>query len=249
MDQTAKLLDTLKFYLKSREITYLKLAQRLKLSESSIKRLFSEKTLSLKRLERILHILDLDFYDLVRMSRRQDRDADQPLTVEQEKALSKNPRMLVFFYLLTKQWTVEKITDEFNIEKVEATEFLLELDRLRLIDLHPYNRVRTLVSRTQLWNRDSPFMKINQESLQSEFLSHPFKGTDERFIFSLAQLSEDSVRILLREIDRLLRRFKETADSDADPSNDGKMENGLMIAFRPWVCSVLENLRRKQTAS
>ena len=92
-------------------------------------------------------------------------------------------------------------------------------------------------------------MKINEESLQSEFLSHPFKGTDERFIFSLAQLSEDSVRILLREIDRLLRRFKETADSNADLSNDGKMEIGLMIAFRPWVCSVLENLRRKQTAS
>ena len=52
MDQTAKLLDTLKAYLKSRDITYRNLAQRLKLSESSIKRVFSEKTLSLKRLER-----------------------------------------------------------------------------------------------------------------------------------------------------------------------------------------------------
>ena len=44
MDQTAKLLDTLKAYLKSRDITYRNLAQRLKLSESSIKRVFSEKT-------------------------------------------------------------------------------------------------------------------------------------------------------------------------------------------------------------
>ena len=43
MDQTAKLLDTLKAYLKSRDITYRNLAQRLKLSESSIKRVFSEK--------------------------------------------------------------------------------------------------------------------------------------------------------------------------------------------------------------
>ena len=56
MDQTAKLLDTLKAYLKSRDITYRNLAQRLKLSESSIKRVFSEKTLSLKRLERILPV-------------------------------------------------------------------------------------------------------------------------------------------------------------------------------------------------
>ncbi len=43
MDQTAKLLDTLKAYLKSRDITYRNLAQRLRLSESSIKRVFSEK--------------------------------------------------------------------------------------------------------------------------------------------------------------------------------------------------------------
>ena len=116
MDQTAKLLDTLKFYLKSREITYLKLAQRLKLSESSIKRLFSEKSLSLKRLERILHILDLDFYELVRMSRRKDPDADQPLTVEQEKALSGNPRMLVFFYLLTQNQLsmINSFSDSFK---------------------------------------------------------------------------------------------------------------------------------------
>ena len=47
MDQTAKLLDTLKAYLKSRDITYRNLAQRLKLSESSIKRVFSEYTLSI----------------------------------------------------------------------------------------------------------------------------------------------------------------------------------------------------------
>ena len=43
MDQTAKLLDTLKAYLKSRDITYRNLAQRLKLSESSIKRVFRKK--------------------------------------------------------------------------------------------------------------------------------------------------------------------------------------------------------------
>ena len=43
MDQTAKLLDTLKAYLKSRDITYRNLAQRLKLSESVSNAFFRKK--------------------------------------------------------------------------------------------------------------------------------------------------------------------------------------------------------------
>ena len=54
MTQTARLLETLKHYLKIQGITYRILAQRLKLSESSVKRLFSDQSLSLKHLERFV---------------------------------------------------------------------------------------------------------------------------------------------------------------------------------------------------
>ena len=111
MDQTAKLLDTLKSYLKSRDITYRNLAQRLRLSESSIKRVFSEKTLSLKRLERILQSLDLDFYDLAHMSRRQDGDSAEALSSQQEERLIKNPKMLIFLHFLIQKWKVEEIRE------------------------------------------------------------------------------------------------------------------------------------------
>ena len=156
MDQTAKLLDTLKAYLKSRDITYRNLAQRLKLSESSIKRVFSEKTLSLKRLERILHSLDLDFYDLANMSRRQDGDSKEALSPEQEESLLENPRMLIFLHLLIQKWKVEEIADSFDFESDEITRILLELDHLRLIDLHPHNQYKVLLNNTQLWNRRGP---------------------------------------------------------------------------------------------
>ena len=175
MDQTAKLLDTLKAYLKSRDITYRNLAQRLRLSESSIKRVFSEKTLSLKRLERILQSLDLDFYDLAHMSRRQDGDSAEALSLEQEESLLQNPRMLIFLHLLIQKWKVEQITKRFDFESHEITNILLELDRLRLIDLHPHNQFKVLISNTQLWNRSSPFMKKYKEMLQNGFLSHDLR--------------------------------------------------------------------------
>jgi len=249
MDQTAKLLDTLKAYLKSRDITYRNLAQRLRLSESSIKRVFSEKTLSLKRLERILQSLDLDFYDLAHMSRRQDGDSAEALSLEQEESLLQNPRMLIFLHLLIQKWKVEQITKRFDFESHEITNILLELDRLRLIDLHPHNQFKVLINNTQLWNRSSPFMKKYKEMLQNGFLSHDFEEKNERFLFSPCQLSEDSHRILLKEIDRLLRRFKELSEADAGPEKPGLEQGGMVVAFRPWLFPLLESLRRKQTTS
>ena len=249
MDQTAKLLDTLKAYLKSRDITYRNLAQRLRLSESSIKRVFSEKTLSLKRLERILQSLDLDFYDLAHMSRRQDGDSAEALSLEQEESLLQNPRMLIFLHLLIQKWKVEQITKRFDFESHEITNILLELDRLRLIDLHPHNQFKVLINNTQLWNRSSPFMKKYKEMLQKGFLSHDFEEKNERFLFSPCQLSEDSHRILLKEIDRLLRRFKELSEADAGPEKPGLEQGGMVVAFRPWLFPLLESLRRKQTTS
>ena len=246
MDQTAKLLDTLKAYLKSRDITYRNLAQRLKLSESSIKRVFSEKTLSLKRLERILHSLDLDFYDLAHMSRRQDGDSKEALSPEQEESLLENPRMLIFLHLLIQKWKVEEIADSFDFESDEITRILLELDRLRLIDLHPHNQYKVLLNNTQLWNRRGPFMKKFKEMLQNGFLAHDFEETHERFLFSPSQLSEESRRILLKEIDRLLRRFKELSEADAGPEKSGLEPSGLMVSFRPWKLPLLENYRRKK---
>jgi len=245
MDQTAKLLDTLKAYLKSRDITYRNLAQRLRLSESSIKRVFSEKTLSLKRLERILQSLDLDFYDLAHMSRRQDGDSAEALSLEQEESLLQNPRMLIFLHLLIQKWKVEQITKRFDFESHEITNILLELDRLRLIDLHPHNQFKVLINNTQLWNRKSPFMKKYKEMLQNGFLSHDFEDKNERFLFSPCQLSEDSQRILLKEIDRLLRRFKELTETDAGPEQPGLEQSGMVVAFRPWLVPLLESLRRK----
>ena len=249
MDQTAKLLETLKAYLKSRDITYRNLAQRLKLSESSIKRVFSEKTLSLKRLERILHSLDLDFYDLAHMSRRQDGDSKEALSPEQEESLLENPRMLIFLHLLIQKWKVEEIADSFDFESDEITRILLELDRLRLIDLHPHNQYKVLLKNTQLWNRRGPFMKKFKEMLQNGFLSHDFEETHERFLFSPSQLSEESRRILLKEIDRLLRRFKELSEADAGPEKTGLEPSGLMVSFRPWKLPILENYRRKKGES
>ena len=92
-------------------------------------------------------------------------------------------------------------------------------------------------------------MKKFKEMLQNGFLAHDFEETHERFLFSPSQLSEESRRILLKEIDRLLRRFKELSEADAGPEKSGLEPSGLMVAFRPWKLPLLESHRRKKGES
>jgi hypothetical protein len=65
MSQTLHLITTLKRQLKARGVTYAQVAIHLKKSEASIKRQFSQLNFSLRTLESICDLIDLDVVELV----------------------------------------------------------------------------------------------------------------------------------------------------------------------------------------
>ena len=65
---TREIVETLKRVLKARSMTYADLAAALRVSTPTVKRLFSQRTFTLERLEEILRVLEMDFYELARMS-------------------------------------------------------------------------------------------------------------------------------------------------------------------------------------
>jgi DNA-binding Xre family transcriptional regulator len=67
MAQTQQLIETLKKALKAHGKTYQDVAQHLELSEASVKRLFSEKSFSLQRLDQTCQMMDMEITDLVQM--------------------------------------------------------------------------------------------------------------------------------------------------------------------------------------
>ncbi|MDH5211717.1 MAG: helix-turn-helix transcriptional regulator, partial [Betaproteobacteria bacterium] len=81
------IVDALKRCLRARGMTYAKLARELRLSEASVKRLFSRRTFTLSRLEEILRVLELDLAELARMTRSANSPEAQ-LSLEQETLLA-----------------------------------------------------------------------------------------------------------------------------------------------------------------
>lgn len=242
MSQTTQIINTLKKCLKAKGVTYRQLAKELKLSEASIKRLFSEKSFSLKRLEAVCSVIDLNFYDLAKIS----VDAEtgpSVLTVEQEKTLSDNPKLLVFFYLLLNGRTPDSIVSDYKIDEKESLGFLLKLDKLKLIELYPGNKVRLLTQKNIIWRKNGPIRKKYENQIKEEFLNAPFDLIEERLLFETGKLSDGSQSVMLKKIDRLLIEYNELTEIDKALPQKKSRNTGLMIAFRPWVFSMLDDFK------
>jgi len=89
--------------LKSRGTKYRDLARALGLSEPSIKRLFSQRTFTLQRLEQVCAALEIDFYELAKLARGAAESVDE-MSLAQEQALASDSKLLGVFYLVFNQW-------------------------------------------------------------------------------------------------------------------------------------------------
>src|SRR3546814_688732 len=146
MAERDQLLRALKQVLKLRGMRYSDLARGLGVSEPTVKRMLSTGRIDLARLERICGLLDIDLFELVRVARgaRAEREHLEPV---QEEALAADPRLLLVFHLLGNDWKVPAIRREFGLDVPEMTLLLARLDRLRLVELLPRERVRRCASR------------------------------------------------------------------------------------------------------
>ena len=146
MAQTSQLIDTLKKLLTRQGKTYADVAERLELSEASVKRLFSEKNVSLTRLDSICSLLDIEISDLVREMQQDNLISISELSLEQEKEIAYNLSLLLVTVLVLNRWSMTEIIEHYNLSETECIRHLAHLDRLHIIELQPDNRIKLLIA-------------------------------------------------------------------------------------------------------
>ncbi len=235
MSQTNQWIDTVKRCLKARGFTYKDVATALELSEASIKRLFSERSFSLVRLEQICRLMDMSFSDLARVNDLKYQERQTTLSASQEAALADDVILLSYFYLLLNGWGIERIADRFALAKPRQIRLLVKLDKLGLIELQPENRVRLLTARRIHWRRDGAVRRLYEQEVKQAFLKDEFSEGVARFGFESAELAPESARLILRRLIRLTQEFDELAEMDVNLKPTEKRGYGLMVALRPWA--------------
>jgi DNA-binding Xre family transcriptional regulator len=245
MSESAHIVAVLKRSLKARGTTYRDLARAIGLSEASIKRIFSEETFTLDRLEQICAAAGLTIAELVRLATPHASSGSQQLTLAQEQALAADPRVLASFYLLLNGHEPAAIATDLNLTERELRRVLVQLDAANLIELQPKLKVRLRTSNVISWRTDGPVRRLYEQQVKSEFLRAEFTGRNELIEFGSAELSDASARILARKAEMLAREFAELAALDAGLRGGQKRSMGLLLALRPWVFSMYDGLRKR----
>ena len=245
MPQTTQLIDTLKKALKAHGKTYADVSQQLQLSEASVKRLFSECSFSLQRLDQVCQLMGMEISDLVQ---QMDAEAKAPitsLTVEQEKQLAGDVELLLITVCVLNHWTFEQLIDYYRIPETRCIQHLAKLDRLKLIELLPKNRIKLRVATNFQWQEDGPIQRFYKEKLERDFFSSRFNKEHERLIVINGMLAHSSNAVFQRKLEQLVREFDALNNDDAQLPFDERFGTTVVLALRRWKYGLFDNLRKE----
>lgn len=244
MSQTSQLVDTLKKILRERKITYADVAEHLDLSEANVKRMFSKRHFTLNRLEEVCTLANADLGYL--MSRMHEGSmVIEELSLEAEKELVNNIKLLMMAQLLINRWEMEDIVSTYQYEDLEVTRLLAKLDRLGIIELLPGNRVRNLISRDFKWIHNGPVYKFFEQHVATDFFNCKFNPkSGELLIFMAGMLTRQSNAHMQSSMRRLAREFDELCKEDGKLPVEDTHGTGLVLAMRPWELAVFAEFRR-----
>ena len=245
MGQAAALIGALKQVLKARGYTYARVAQGLGVSEATVKRVFAARTFTLQRLEQICGLLGIGITDLARMVAHGE-DTPTQLTLQQEKELVSDPKLLLVAVHALNHWTLEELTASYALTKAECIRLLARLDRIGIIDLLPTNKVRVRVARNFAWLPDGPIQQYFRSRVQHDFFRSRFDQSGELMVFVSGMLSRASNAAVQQRMRRLREEFSELHHEDLGLPLDERAGTSLLIALRPWAPDAFQRLQRKK---
>jgi transcriptional regulator with XRE-family HTH domain len=243
MAQTLHLINTLKKALKGHGLTYADIAKKIDMSEASIKRMFSEKNFTLKRLEQLCQCMEIELSDLLTLMKEDESNISQ-LSNEQEKEIVNDLTLLLVTVCVLNRWTLEEITSRYKISETEGIQYLAKLDRLKIIDLLPKNKIKLLIAPNFSWLENGPIQNLFQSKIEKDFFNVRFNKSNERLFVINGMLAHNSNTVFQKKMEKLIKEFNELNDSDANLSLDERTGTTVVMAIRQWQYGLFEPMRR-----
>ena len=237
--------DGLRMHLKARGMTYLDLAGALKISEATVKRIFSTKNCTISRIESICDVLQVDLADLARGAPKESRLINS-LSLQQEKELMATPALLLVAVCAMHQMRLEDIVQTYRISKTECLSLLLRLEKIGFLEVHERNRIRLRVSRSFAWIPDGPIMRF-VKAQTGDFFNAPFDQAGEFMRVINVRVSRDAALALQRRLELLAREISDHHTADAGLPLEERDAFSVCLAMRHWEPVMFKNLRRKES--
>ena len=232
--QTTSIIDALKRQLKKDGKTYVDVAECLQLSQASVKRLFAGNDLSLKRLDAICTMLNIQIADLITEMARDQYNRVSELTEAQEEEIAGDLGLLLIAVLVLNRWTFTELREHYKFTEAETIRYLARLDQLKLIELQPGNRIKLLIAPNFKWRDNGPIHSLFIRRIESEYFKSSFDNPTEQLLVLNGMLSEQSNEHFQRRLRLLAAEFDELSRDDARLPLKRRLGSTVLLAVRDW---------------
>lgn len=244
MDNTKTAIEILKRALKLGGFTYADVSLHLGLSEASVKKMFSTHHFTLRRIDQICELINMDFIDLVRLF-DQARQRISMLSIEQERELVRDKKLFLIAICARNHCCFDEILDTFDFTKAELFSHLAHLEKLHLIELHPNNRIKVKIAEDFRWIPHGPIETYFERHLLKEFLTADFDRDKEMRLYLHGPLTLGAKENLSRRLNILAHEFSQLLKDSASSPISERHNVGLLLATREWEPETFSQQRRK----
>ena len=243
MSTSADLVVALKAELRRSGITYAALARELGIAESSVKRIFAKGDMPLSRIDAVLAVLKMDFAELAQQVVHA-QPLRKELTVEQERAVVADRKLLLVAICSMSQWTAEQMLGAYKLSEAEVVRYLTQLDRLGIIELRAMNRYRLKLDKTFRWRAKGPVMAFFRKDVVPDYFSGGFDGDGEMLMLVHGQIGHALAGTFVERLHRLGQDFAQQHLADQKLPPDKKDAYTLVVGMRSWLFAAFRDLKR-----
>ena len=237
----SKLFTVMKRKLKAKAITYRDVAYALDATEVSVKRWFAEERLSIRQVSIIANMIGLTMTGLMQEA---EEPPVQQFTLEQEQALIKDFRLLLILRCALSNMSVMEIVATYQFTEAECIKYLIQLDRMRIIDLLPGNQIRMRVARDYDFLANGPIKQYILDKVMPKFMDCDFQGPYEDMVLLRANLTFDAMKQFQVYLRHLRRQLAELHEECFSAPLEQCHRFGVSIAYRNWEVDEFASQRR-----
>jgi len=191
-------------------------------------------------------MMDLEISDLVK-SMNHRAQALSRLTEMQEREIANDVTMVLVTVCVLNRWTMDEILGYFRLGEHECIRCLARLDRLKIIDLLPGNRIKLRVAPNFAWRPNVPIQRFFQDRIKEDFFRSRFDKENEQLLVFNGMLSGTSSAMVRQRLQKLLRELDELNDADAGLPFDERHGTSVVLALRPWGYGVFSDMLKKDS--
>jgi transcriptional regulator with XRE-family HTH domain len=247
MSSPEAVMQALRAELRLAGLTYRMLAERIGMSESSMKRVFSQGDMSLSRLALLCKAAGISMEEVLRQAADAAPRADE-LTLPQERSLITDPQLLLVAICCLGGWSLPQIVQTYTLTEAQTVKALTKLDRLGLIELKAGNRYRLHVSRTFRWRPDGPVQQYFREHVAHDYFDGRFDGSGETLQVMHGRLTLASAQELVQRIQQLGGELARLHQDDQRRPAEDRDGFTLLVGLRSWELAAFTAMRRESSA-